>query len=268
MYGVIIAFKDYRPTRPIEASPWAGFYYFQSFFKDPYFFRLLRNTVSISGLSILFGFPAPIILALLLNEIRNVKFKRVVQTVSYMPHFISLVVVCGIIKTYTQTNGLFNDIVVLFGGERSNMLMDKSMFYPIYVLSGIWQEVGWGSIIYLAAIAGIDQEQYEAARIDGAGRLRQIISITLPGLLPTITIMFILRMGSVLSVGQEKVMLLYTQLTYDVSDVISTYVYRRGLLDADYSFSTAVGLFNSAINIFFLLITNAISRKVNDSSLF
>ncbi|WP_313182641.1 ABC transporter permease [Lacrimispora sp.] len=268
MYGVIIAFQNYKPFLGISGSKWVGLDNFITFFRDIYFIRLLRNTLSISFLSILFGFPAPILLALLLNEIRSNRFKRTVQTISYMPYFISIVVVCGLLKTFCQTDGVFNDLIVAFGGERSNLLSVKENFYPIYILSGIWQSVGWDSIIYLAALTSIDQEQYEAAKVDGAGRLKQMIFITLPGLMPTITVLFILRMGGILNVGYEKILLMYQPLTYGVSDVISTYVYRKGIIEANYSFSTAVGLFNSAVNIFFLLITNQLSKKVNDTSIF
>ena len=268
MYGIIIAFQNYRPFLGISGSPWVGFDNFKAFFQDVYFFRLLRNTFSISFLSILFGFPAPILLALLLNEIRNVRFKRVVQTISYMPYFISIVVVCGLIRAFCQTDGVFNDIIAAFGGNRANLLSSKENFYPIYIISGIWQSIGWDSIIYLAALTGIDQEQYEAAKVDGAGRLKQMFYITLPGLMPTITVLFILRMGGILNVGYEKILLLYQPLTYEVADVISTYVYRKGILEANYSFSTAIGLFNSLVNICFLMITNQISKKVNDNSLF
>ncbi|MDF2484863.1 MAG: sugar transporter permease [Herbinix sp.] len=268
MYGVIIAFQHYKPFLGIDGSKWVGFDNFIAFFNDVYFFRLLKNTFSISLLSILFGFPAPIFLALLLNEIKNARFKRVVQTISYMPYFISIVVVCGLIKAFSQTDGVFNDIIFALGGERSNLLSVKENFYPIYILSGIWQSIGWDSIIYLAALAGIDQEQYEAARVDGAGRLKQMLYITLPGLLPTITVLFILRMGGVLNVGYEKILLLYQPLTYEVADVISTYVFRKGIVEANYSFSTAVGLFNSVVNIFFLMVTNKLSKKLNHTSLF
>ncbi len=268
MYGIVIAFQNYKPFLGIEGSRWVGFDNFTAFFNDVYFLRLLRNTFSISLLSILFGFPAPIILALLLNEIRSTKFKRVVQTVSYMPYFISIVVVCGLIRAFSQTDGVFNDIIAAFGGQRSNLLSYKENFYPIYILSGIWQSVGWDSIIYLAALAGIDQEQYEAAKVDGAGRVKQMLFITLPGLMPTITVLFILRMGGILNVGYEKILLLYQPLTYEVADVISTYVYRKGIVEANYSFSTAVGLFNSLVNIIFLVVTNQLSKKANNTSLF
>ena len=191
-----------------------------------------------------------------------------VQTISYMPYFISMVIICGLIKTFCQSDGIITDLVVALGGERVNLLASKNWFYPIYIISNIWQNIGWDSIIYLAALAGIDQEQYEAARVDGAGRIRQIISVTLPGLMPTITILFILKMGNILNVGFEKILLLYSPTTYEVADVISTYVYRIGILDANFSYSTAIGLFNSVVNIIFLLLTNALSKKMNNSGLF
>lgn len=268
MYGIIIAFKNYRPSLKISGSPWVGFENFIRFFEDPFFWRLIRNTFSISFLMLVFSFPAAILLALLLNEVKVSWFKRVVQTITYMPHFIALVVVCGLINSFCQSNGLFNDVIVALGGERSNLLANPNYFYLIYVLSGIWQNIGWNSIIYLAALAGIDQEQYEAAKIDGAGRLQQMIHITFPGLLPIVSMMLVLNLGKVLSVGYEKIMLLYQPLTYEVADVISTYVYRKGLIDADYSFSTAVNLFNSVINIIFLVVANRISKKMGQSGLF
>ena len=268
MYGLVIAFKNYRPTRGIWGSNWVGFLWFETFFKDPYFWRLLRNTFTISGLTILFGFPAPIILALLLNEVRSNKFKRTVQTITYMPYFISLVVTCSLLKIYCMENGLFPQIMELFGAQRQNLLANPKYFYPIYILSDIWQGIGWNSIIYLAALSGINQEQYEAARIDGANRLQQVIHITLPGLMPTITILFILRMGNILNVGYEKILLLYNPSTYEVADVLSTYTYRTGLENQQYSLSTAVGLFNTMVNVVFLLITNYISKKSTESGLF
>ena len=268
MYGLVIAFKNYRPTRGIWGSNWVGFMWFETFFKDPYFWRLLRNTFTISALTILFGFPAPILLALLLNEVRSSKFKRTVQTITYMPYFISLVVTCSLLKIYCMENGLFPQIMELFGGQRQNLLANPKYFYPIYILSDIWQGIGWNSIIYLAALSGIDQEQYEAARLDGANRLQQVIHITLPGLMPTITILFILRMGNILNVGYEKILLLYNPSTYEVADVLSTYTYRTGLENQQYSLSTAVGLFNTMVNVVFLLITNYISKKSTESGLF
>ncbi|MDY4140118.1 MAG: ABC transporter permease subunit [Eubacteriales bacterium] len=272
MYGIIIAFKNYKVARGIEKSPWVGLFWFENFFNDPYFFRLLRNTFTISGLTILFGFPAPILLALLLNEVHNNKFKRTVQTITYMPYFISLVVLCSLIKIYCQQNGLISDIVAFFGGTKQNWLQDPKYFRLIYVLSDIWQGIGWNSIIYLAALSGIDQEQYEAARIDGANRFQQVLHVTLPGLLPTITILFILRMGNILNVGYEKILLMYQPTTYEVADVFSTYTYRISLGSTtgqpQYSLSTAVSLFNTLVNVCFLLMTNLISSKLTDSSLF
>ncbi len=268
MYGLVIAFKNYKPTRGIWGSAWVGTMWFENFFNDIYFWRLLRNTFTLSGLSILFGFPAPILLALLLNEVRSVKFKRTVQTITYMPYFISLVVMCSIIIIYAQENGLFSQISELFGGTRRNFMISPGAFRPIYVISGIWQTIGWNSIIYLAALSGIDQEQYEAARIDGASRLRQVMHITLPGILPTIMILFVLRMGSILNVGYEKVLLLYTPNTYEVADVFSTYIYRMGLENQRYSLSTAIGLFNTMVNVVFLLMTNWLSKRATSSSLF
>ena len=268
MYGLVIAFKNYKPARGIWGSKWVGFTWFETFFKDPYFFRLLRNTFRLSALSILFGFPAPILLALLLNEVSNNKFKRTVQTITYMPYFISLVVACSIIKIYCQADGLFSQIGQFFGAPAQNLLIDPNKFTPIYVISGIWQNIGWNSIIYLAALSGIDQEQYEAARIDGANRFQQVLHITIPGILPTIMILFIMRMGSILNVGYEKILLLYTDATFETADVFSTYTYRMGLQSQKYSLSTAVGLFNTMVNIVFLLFTNWLSNKTTESGLF
>ena len=268
MYGLIIAFKNYRPTRGIARSEWVGFLWFKTFFTDPFFFRLVRNTFMISALNIVFGFPAPIILALLLNEIQSNKFKRTVQTITYMPYFISMVVLCSIIRIYCQQSGVFSQIMQFFGGQPQNLLMSSRYFRTIYVLSDIWHGIGWNSIIYLAALSGIDMEQYEAARIDGANRLQQVLHITLPGILPTIVILLILRMGSILNVGYEKVLLLYNSSIYDVADVLSTYTYRMGMESQKYSLSTAVGLFNTMVNLFFLFLTNWISNKTTESGLF
>lgn len=268
MYGLQIAFKNYRPTRGIAGSRWVGFLNFQNFFKDPYFWRLLRNTFTLSALTIVFGFPAPILLALMLNEVRNTTFRRSVQTITYMPYFISLVVMASLIRIYSQENGLFSQIIELFGGTRANLTIRPSAFRTIYVASGIWQTIGWNSIIYLAALSGIDQEQYEAARIDGANRFAQLVHITLPGILPTIMVLFVLRMGNILNVGYEKVLLLYHPSTFEVADVFSTYTYRMGLENQQYSLSTAVGLFNTMVNIVFLIGTNYFSKRTTQSGLF
>ena len=268
MYGIIIAFQKYRPSLGIDRSPWVGFDQFERAFSDPFFWRALKNTIVISLLNLLFSFPAPILLAIALNEVKVSWIKRSIQTLTYMPHFISMVVVCGLLTSYSLSNGLFSRIVQLFGGEPVNVLAHSKYFYLIYIGSAVWQQVGWNSIIYLAALAGIDQEQYEAARIDGASRIQQMIHVTLPSLIPTISMLLILNLGKVLSVGYEKILLLYQPITYEVADVISTYVYRKGLIDADYSFSTAVNLFNSVVNIMFLLASNRISKKMGQSGLF
>ena len=267
MYGALMAFQDYTPSLGFLGSPWVGLKHFQRFFQDYYFKRILWNTFYISITSLIFTFPAPIVLALLLNELRNKRFKSVMQTASYLPHFISLVVVCGMIKKFTLDTGVINDIVAFFGGTRKSFLNDPNCFVPVYVISDIWQEVGWNSIIYMAALAGIDQELYEAAMIDGAGRWKQTVHVTLPCIMPTIIILLILRMGMLLSVGYEKIILLYNPVTRKTADVISTYVYRVGLEDKSWSFSAAVGLFNSAINLVFLLVTNSLSKKFSDTAL-
>ncbi|WP_284240208.1 ABC transporter permease [Paenibacillus glycanilyticus] len=267
MYGALIAFKDYSPMKGILGSDWVGLKHFHDFFSSYYFTRILKNTLVISLYSLIFEFPAPIILALLINEVRSKTFKRVAQTITYMPYFISLVVICGIITDFTNADGIINRLFMLFGYDGQAMLQKPELFRPIYILSEIWQRIGWESIIYIAALMSIDQEQYEAARIDGATRLKQIFYITLPGILPTITIMFILRMGNMLNVGFEKIILLYNPVTYNTADVISSFVYRKGLLEFGWSYSSAVGLFNSVVNLALLVTANYISRKVNKSSL-
>lgn len=268
MYGIIIAFKDFRASRGISGSNWVGFKHFIRAINDDYFWRAFGNTLKISFSSLLFSFPVPVALALLINEVRNERVKRVVQTVTYMPHFIAIVIVCGIIKTFCQSGGVFNDIIAVFGGERTDLLADPKWFYPIYIISDIWQHAGWDSIIYLAALSAIDQEQYEAASIDGASRFQQLLHISLPGLLPTVSMLLILRLGQILSVGYEKILLLYQPLTYEVADVLSTYVYRKGIIDADYSFSTAINQFNSVVNLIFLVLANRMSKKSGQSGLF
>ena len=267
MYGALIAFKEFSPRLGIIGSPWVGWEHFESFFNGIYIWRVIKNTLMISFYELLFGFPAPIILALLLNEVRKTVFKRTVQTLTYMPHFISLVVVCGIIKEFTMSDGLINDVLALFGWERVSLLLESEYFRTIFVSSGIWQNIGWGTIIYLAALAGIDQEQYEAAKIDGANRWKQMLHVTLPGIISTIIILFILEIGKLMNVGSEKIILLYNPSTYETADVISSYVYRLGLQEFNYSFSSAVGLFNSAINFTLVISANWLSRKINNTSL-
>ena len=267
MYGVLMAFQDYSPRLGISGSEWVGLENFITFFKAPSFWLVLRNTVKISLATLVFGFPAPIFLALLLNEVKSVKVGRLVQNITYLPHFISMVVVCGMIHMFTKDTGVIGYLYNLITGSKGSMLNNPKLFLPIYVLSNIWKEVGWGSIIYLSALLSIDDSLYEAAEIDGAGRWKQTIHVTIPGILPTFVIMLILRMGQILSVGYEKILLLYNSSTMDVADVISTYTYRRGLIDQDWSYSAAVGLFNTLVNLFFVNSANYISRKVNGYAL-
>ncbi len=267
MYGAIIAFQDYNPRQGVTGSEWVGFDQFIRFFTSPYFGRLVKNTLLLSVYGIIFGFPAPIILALLLNELRARRFKKTVQTITYLPHFISLVVVTGIIKDFTQSTGLINDIIVMFGGERSSLIQNPALYRTIYIVSDIWQGIGWGSIIYLSALSGVDQQLYEAASIDGAGRWKQLLHVTLPGIAPTIVIMLIMRMGQLLGTGYEKTILLYNEATYETADVIASYIYRVGILERNWSYSTAIGLFNSVINLALLIATNKISRRVSETSL-
>lgn len=267
MYGVLMAFQNYNPRMGITGSEWVGLAHFASFFQSNYFVRLIRNTLLISIYDLLWGFPAPILFALLLNELRGKWFKKTVQTVSYIPYFISLMVICGLLKSFCSSGGLFNDIRELIGLSRIDLLARPELFRTLYVSSGIWQNIGFNSIIYIAALTNIDQGLYEAATIDGAGKFKQVLHITLPGILPTIMILLILRVGSLMSVGYEKIILLYSSVTYETADVISTFVYRKGILDANYSYSAAIGLFNSVINFILLIGTNWLSRKTTENSL-
>lgn len=267
MYGAVIAFQDFRAGAGILGSPWAGLKHFKSLFASAFIGRLVKNTVLLSVWDLAIGFPAPIIFALLMNELRSRAFKRGVQTISYIPHFISLVVVCGMVTDMLSSDGLLNDVLALFGTERTNYLLDPRWFRAIYVGSGVWTSVGWGSIIYLAALSGVDPQLYEAAVIDGAGRWKQLLHVTLPSIVPTIVVLLILSVGGMFSIGWEKVLLLYNPLTYETADIISTYVYRRGLGQADYSFSAAIGLLNSVVNLLMLWVANRVSRAVGETSL-
>ncbi len=268
MYGAQIAFRDFNPSRGITGSQWIGMENFQEFFNGIYFWRLIRNTVTISLLDVIFGFPAPILLALMLNEVTSEKFKRFVQTMSYLPYFISVVVVVGLMIDFFARDGLVNGILGLTGTDRIGFLSNPNYYWALYVGSGVWQTFGYGSIIYLAAISGIDPQLYDAAKVDGAGRFRQLLNITLPGIAPTIITLFILRIGAMLSIGSEKTILLYNPLVYQTADIISSYVYRTGVLNGDFSLTAAVGLFNSLINFSLLLLANAISRRRSETSLF
>ncbi|UQZ85948.1 putative multiple-sugar transport system permease YteP [Paenibacillus konkukensis] len=267
MAGAIIAFKNYTPARGIMDSPWVGLANFKDFFESVYLWRLVRNTLTINLYELLIGFPAPIILALLLNEVRSRMFKRTVQTITYLPHFISVVVAVGMVLDFFSSDGIINALVAKLGGEPVSYMTEPNLFYSIFVGSNVWQHLGWKSIIYLAALSAIDPALYEAANVDGAGRWAKLRHITLPGITPIIVIMLILQIGSMMTVGFEKVMLMYNPSIYETADVISTFVYRKGLQDMNYSYSTAVGLFNSAINFTLLILANTISRKISENSL-
>mgnify|MGYP002529507332 CR=1 FL=1 len=267
MYGAIIAFMDYTPARGILGSKWVGLAHFRDFFGSYYFFRLLKNTLVISLSTLVVTFPASVIFALLLNEVRSKYFAKTIQTITYMPHFISLVVLCGLVTNFTSADGIINDLIAFFGGQRVTMLNEPKYFVPIYVLSTLWQDLGWNSIIYLAALAGVDQQLYEAAYLDGAGRFRQTIYVTIPSIMPTIVIMLILAIGKALTIGYEKIILLYSPVTYETADIIASFVYRKGLQDSQYSYSTAVGLFNSVVSFALVVTANCISSKYQNVSL-
>ena len=265
MFGLSIVFMDYTPGKGFFESPWVGLKHFDAFFHDFYFGRVLKNTIIIAVVGLIFSFPSQILLALMINELKNKTFSRIVQSITYMPHFISIVVICSMIIMLTSRDGAITAFLSLFGFEKQTMLNRPDLFLPIYIISNIWQNVGWGSIIFLSALTGIDPGLYEAAKIDGAGRFRQLISVTLPGILPTIIIMFILEVGKMFNVGHEKILLLYNPITYETADVISTYVYRKGLLEANWSFSTAVGMFNSVVSFCLVHFTNRFSRRSGTS---
>ncbi len=268
MGGLIIAFQDYSFTRGIWGSEWIGFENFTDFFSGMYFGRTLGNTLALSGLDLLFNFPAAILLALMLNEVRSTRFKRTIQTVSYMPHFISMVVAAGLIKEFCDSSGVISSLAVQFGGKPQSYISQPQYFRSIFTISEIWKSVGFNSIVYLAALSGISEELYEAARIDGAGRWRQLFHVTFPGLLPTIIIMLILRCGAIMNVNFEKVLLLYSPSTYSTADIISTYVYRMGIIKQKIGFSTAVGLFNSVISLILVLGVNKLSKVYTETSMF
>lgn len=268
MYGIMIAFKDYRAARGIWGSEWIGLEHFKRFFSSFYFGRIVGNTLTINILSLLFGFPFPIFLALLLGELRNGKFRKVLQNVAYIPHFLSAVIVVSIMQLILNPNtGVYNMIRQWFGLPVTNYFASVGAFKPMYIISGIWQNMGWDAILYIAALAGIDTTLYEAAPIDGAGRLQKIWHISLPGISSTITIMLLLRCGQIMNIGYEKVLLMQNSLNQASSDVISTYVYRVGILEGNFDYSTAISLFNSVCNILLLLLANAIAKRVNGTSL-
>ncbi|QTD40965.1 sugar ABC transporter permease [Sporosarcina sp. Te-1] len=267
LYGLQIAFKDFIASKGILGSPWVGFKHFERFFNSYYFWRLIKNTIGIGIFTLAVSFPVPIIIALMLNEVKSLRYKKFVQTVIYAPHFLSTVVVVGMLLLFVKTDGMINQVIRLFGGTPIDFISEPSWFKSLYVFSDVWQTMGWSSIIYIAALAAVDPAQHEAAMIDGASRFQRIIHINIPAIMPTIVILFILNAGSVMAVGFEKVYLMQNELNMSASDVISTFVYRSGILEAQYSFSAAVGLFNSIINFIMLLMVNQIAKKVNDTSL-
>lgn len=268
MFGIVISFKNYNLYKGIWASEWVGLKYYIQFFNSPDAFKLIRNTFLLGFYKLLFSFPVPIILALLLNEVRNAIFKRFVQTVSYLPHFISTVVVVGMVTLFlSPTHGIVNQVIASFGGEPINFLQNAAWFRTIYITSGIWQEAGWNSIIYLAALTGIDPQLYEAAEIDGAGRWKKMLHVTLPGITPAIVVILLLNIGNIIDIGFEKVFLLYNPATYSTADILSTYVYRIGIVSGNFSYGTAIDLFTGVVGLIFVVSANYISRKVNETSL-
>lgn len=268
MGGLLMAFENYKPNKGFFGSEFVGLKNFIDFFSSPYAYRTIRNTLVISFLQLLIEFPIVIIFALLINEIKQGAFRKTVQMLTYMPYFISMVVMAGIIVDFVKSTGVIGQFVGLFIGKPVNLLSDPKYWRPLYIITNLWQGLGFGSIIYVAALSGVDQGLYEAAEIDGATRWRQTIHITIPGIANTIIIMLILRIGSIMAVGQEKTILLYNSQVYETADIISSFIYRKGLLDFNYGYSTAVSLFNSIINFILLVTTNYFSKKYTESSLF
>ena len=268
MYGVLMAFQDFKPALGIWGSKWVGLKHFEKFIGGIYFWRLVRNTLSINLGMLLVGFPIPILFALLLNEIPHRGFQRVTQTVTYMPHFISSVVVCGLMLQFCGSNGILTRMLAALGlTPQTNLFTVPSLFQPLYIGMNVWKNMGWDSIIFFAALTSVDSELHEAAQIDGAGRWRRMLHVTLPAIMPTVVILLIMRIGNLMSLGWDRIFLLYNERVYETADVISTYVYRMGLTKFEYSFGSAVGLLNSVINVILLMGANALSRKVNETSL-
>ncbi|CDZ23209.1 binding-protein-dependent transport systems inner membrane component [[Clostridium] cellulosi] len=268
MVGNVIAFRKYVQGGPWLGTEWVGLKYFKMFINDAQFWRAFRNTIIISVSTLIFTFPIPIIFALLLNEIKNVAFKKSVQTISYLPHFLSMVVVANMIYDFlSPSTGFLNRIIQFFTGHTIQFMQISGYFVPIYVISAIWQETGWGAILYLAALTNINTELYEAAEIDGAGKFKQAIHVTIPGIMPTIAILFILNLGNLLNVGFEKILLLYNPVIYDTSDVISTYLYRMAFNSNSFSYATAIGLFESIIGLLLVVGANKLTKKITETSL-
>jgi putative aldouronate transport system permease protein len=265
MYGILIAFKNFSPGLGIWDSPWNNFEHFKRLFEDFLFLRALQNTVVISLLKLIIVFPAPIIFAILLNEVKNERFKKVSQSISYLPHFMSWVILSAmVIEVFSPQRGIINFFITLVGGDPINFMSDKASFIPILILTDMWKEVGWGAIIYLASIASIDPQLYEAAEMDGAGRFHKMIHVTLPSIMPMVIILFILRLGSVLNAGFDQILNLYNPLVYEVADIIDTYVYRSGLEQFQFDYATAVGLFKNVVGIILILSANAIIRRKSE----
>ena len=267
MGGLVIAFQNYKPRLGYAGSEWVGMKHFVDFLTGKYAWRVIRNTLTLNLYLLVFGFPAPILLALMMNEMKGNLYKKTLQTVSYMPHFISLVVICGLLRDFSMSDGLFNSVLSVFGFNQTNLLGSNCYYRTVYISSNIWQNIGWNSIIYLAALSGVDDNLHEAAALDGAGRLRRIWHVNIPAILPVIVIQLIMRIGNIMSQGYEKTLLLYSPAVYETADIISSYVYRYGLERTNYSFGSAVGVFNSLVNLVFLYAANKISRRLTETSL-
>lgn len=267
MYGIIMAFQDFTVFKGYTGSPFVGLKHFQRLFSDPLFYRLFKNTFMVGVLDFLFSFPAPLIFALILNEVRKVRFKSVVQSISYLPHFIPLVVMVGIIFELFGSYGIINSLLSSLGMEPISFFTKSEWFLPLYIGSGVWKTIGWGSIIYMGALTNIDSTLYEAADMDGANRWHKMWHVTLPSLRPTVVTLFIPNAGGIMQVGFEKVFLMSSPATYEVSDVLSTYVYRQGILNSDFSYSAAVGLFNNIVALLFVLLANKIAKKLGEEGI-
>lgn len=268
MYGIQLAFKDFNPKLGITGSPWEGFRHFEKYFNSYQFFRLLRNTIGLSLYQLLAGFPIPIIMALFLNQVKHQRFKKLVQTVTYIPHFISIVVLVGMIHVFlSPSTGLINNVIRGLGHKPVYFLGMPQYFKSIFVFSGIWQNAGWGTIIYLAALAGVNPELYEAARVDGASKLKIIRHVDFPSIMPTIVILFIMNVGRIMNVSFQKALLLQNDLNAEASEIIQTYMYKTGILQMEFEYSTAISLFNTIINVILLILANQVSKKLSENSL-
>ena len=267
MFWLVIAFQKYNAFQGIWGSTWVGFKYFEAFIRDPYFWNLLRNTIVLNLWMLVFFFPTPVILSLMINDVRSQRFKKFTQSVTYLPYFLSTVVVCGFIFNLLAMDGPINGWIKSLGGTPAAFMVQPEWFRPIYIISEIWQFTGWGSIIYLAALSGIDPQLYEAAAIDGASRWKQLLKISVPSIAPVISIQFLLTVGRLLTVGYQKILLLYNGATYSTADVISTYVYRRGLLNADYSYGAAISIFQAVVALALVVGSNKLAKKIGQTSL-